>query len=1034
MKKLLLMVVVLLATGLQYVSAQTRPVRGQVLDDKGEGIPGASVQVKGEKLGTITDVDGNFTLDVPDDDDVLVISAIGYGSQEVNAGQGDNAVSVKLSTSNKVLGETVVTALGIKKEKRTLGYSLSQVGADQIEASGERNAIEALSAKAPGVQVTSSGGTPGASAKILIRGNKSFTGNNSPLFVVDGIPIDNSTSQPTGADNPFNANLSGVNESNRGLDLNPDDIESVSILKGPAAAALYGAQGANGAIIVTTKKGKYGTGKNLGITVNSSVEFNKVSRLPKKQNIYAQGNNGVLATSNNTPNSWGPRIDETPGQQAYDNYANFYQTGMGFNNSIAISGGSDNSIFRVSLGNYNTKGMIPNSKLERTTVTMNGETKLAAWLTAGGSANFAHTESRMVQNGSNVSGPTLSLFRMPASYDITKNYYDPVTHTGDNYFFAYDNPLFTVYRNPYTSVTNRMYGNTYLNANVTKDLTASYKIGVDAYNTETRQIYDLGSQGNDAADGTGQVNKSSTMNMQVYSDLILKYQKRFNDFNFGLLGGYNYQYFENRYTFSRGSGLTVPNFYNLSNASALYASNEETYRHSQAFYGELNLSYKSFLYLNVSARNEWNTAFGKTNNGFFYPNANLSWVFSEHIKRNNFLTYGKVRAAIAKAGIGPDSYSDRNYYAKPFLTDGNTNGNGFPYLGQNGYLTSNTNFPGGLKPETVTGIEVGTELRFWNDRISFEATYYNQKSNDLLVVKPVAPSSGYQYEYTNAGSMRNQGVELALNIEVLKTKDWTINVGGNWARNVNKVLEVGTGVSEISLESGFSSMGSFAIVGQPYGVFYGTGWSRNAAGQILIDADGYPIVDPVSKNLGNPNPDWLMGLNGNVSYKGFTLSMLWDIRHGGKIWNGTQARLNNVGISEESADREREYVVEGVYDAGTPNEGQANTTPISAQDYFRYVKGDGLGGPAENAIQDGSWVRLRSLGLSYRYSFTKASSSNPFKYVELGFTGRNLLLSTKYTGVDPESSLTGAGSNINGWDYFNNPGSKSYMINLKFGL
>jgi TonB-linked SusC/RagA family outer membrane protein len=1031
MKKLLLTLVVLLSLGLQLAMGQSRPVKGQVLDDKGEGVPGASVQIKGTKTGTITDAEGNFSLDVPDDDNTLVIKAVGFTAIEVAAGDGDQTLDVRLSSSNQVLGETVITALGIKKEKKALGYSVSEVSADQIEKSGERNAIQSLSAKAPGVQVISSAGTPGASSKILIRGNSTFTGNNAPLVVVDGIPIDNSTSQPTGADNPFNANLTGVNEANRALDINPDDIESVSVLKGPAAAALYGASGGNGAIIITTKKGKYGKGQGLGITFTSSVELNKVSKLPKKQNIYAQGNGGVFSTGN-TANSWGPRMD-TAGLPSYNNYDNFYQTGVGFNNTLSLNGGNENTIFRASVGNYTTKGIIPNSKLERTNVTLNAETKLASWLTVGGSANYSHTESRMVQNGSNTSGPTLSLFRMPASYDITKNYYDPILHTGDNYNRAYDNPLFTVNRNPYNSYTNRILGNTYFNADILPELKLTYKIGVDAYGNETKQIYDLGSKGNSAADGSGQINKSTTNYMQIYSDLILRYNKTFGDFGFGLMGGYNYWYSETRYNFMRGSGLTVPNVYNLGVATDLYASNTDAFNRSQAFFGELNLSYKSFLYFNATARNEWNTAFGKNSKSFFYPTANLSWIFSEHIPANDILSYGKLRLALSKAGIPPSLYSDRNYYLQPFITDGNTNGNGFPYLGQVGYMPGNVNLPGGLRPETVSGKEIGMELRLWKNRISVEATYYNQTSNDLLLQKPVAPSSGYVAEYINAGKMRNKGVELALNIDIVKTKDWTVNVGGNWSKNISEVLALDNGVSEISIESGFTGIGSFAIVGEPYGVFYGTAWKRNAAGQMLIDADGYPIVVE-GKNIGNPNPDWLMGLSGNFSYKGLSLSMLWDIRKGGQLWNGTGARLNTVGISEASADREHDYVVAGVYDEGTPNAGQTNTTAIPALDYFQYVKGDG-GGAAENAIEDGGWIRLRSIGLSYRYTFnSKASSANPFKYVEVGVTGRNLFLHTNYSGVDPETSLTGAGSNIGGWDYFNNPGAKSYIFNLKFGL
>lgn len=1029
MKKLLLPIALVAATSV-VAFAQSRVVKGRVLDESGEAVLGASVVIKGTQSGTVTDDNGNFTISVPEGSNTLVISSLGLGTQEVTAGDGSQSLTVSFQNSkNKELEGVVVTALGIKKEKKALGYSVSEVSSDAIEKSGERNAIQSLAAKAPGVMVTSTAGTPGASSKILLRGNSTFTGNNSPLVVVDGIPIDNSTSMPIGADNPFNANLSGVNEANRALDINPDDIESVSVLKGPAAAALYGASGANGAIIITTKKGKYGKGQALGITFSSSVEINKVSKLPEKQTTYAQGNNG-LYTPGITPNSWGPRMD-TAGLQSYDNYKNFYQTGMGFNNTLSINGGSDKAIFRASIGNYNTRGIVPNSYLGRTNVTLSGEAKLAPWLTTGGSANYSNTEGRMVQNGSNTSGVSLSLFRMPSSYDVRKDYYDPETGATNNYFSAYDNPLFTVNRNPYTTFTNRVLGNVYFNADITNDLKLSYKIGADAYNTETRQIYDLNSNGNDAADGTGQVNRSSTNYLQVYSDLIARYNKKFGDLSLGVMAGYNYWYSENRFNFMRGSQLTIPNFYNLNNASVLYTSNNDQYNRSQSVFGELNLGYKSFLYFNATVRNDWNTAYGKTNNSFLYPGANLSWIFSEHLNSNKVLSYGKLRLALSKAGVPPIPYTDRNYYTQPFLTDGNSNGNSFPYLQQQGFMTPSTNFPGGLKPETVTGREVGLEMKFWNGRLNLEATYYNQLSKNLLLYRPVAPSSGYQQEYTNAGEMRNSGLELAINGDVFKNKDWSINIGVNWTKNVSEVLKLADGVDEISIESGFTAMGSYAIVGQPYGAFYGTGWKRNDAGQILIRENGMPIVDNVARNLGNPNPDWLMGINTNINYKGFNFNMLWDIRKGGDIWNGTAARLNNVGIAAQTADRERTYVVEGVYGEG-PNAGQANTTPISASNYFRFVHGDGLGGPAENAIQDGSWVRLRGIGVSYRFNFK--NERNPFKYAEIGFTGRNLFLHTKYTGVDPETSLTGASSNIGGFDYFNNPGTKSYIINLRFGL
>ncbi len=1024
MKKTLLSFAVLMLVIVQLAFAQSRPVRGKVVDASGAPLEGATVSVKDGEGATLTDEGGNFSLDVPDDNDLLLIEYIGYKTREVVAGDGDKVLQVSMSVDQNMLEETVITALGISREKRSLGYSTSTVGSDLIEKSGERNPIQSLAAKAPGIQVTSSAGTPGASSKILIRGNATFTGNNSPLIVIDGIPVDNSTSQPVSNDYPFNVNLQGVNESNRLNDLNPDDIESVTVLKGPAAASLYGERGGAGAIIITTKKGRYGK-KGLGITFTSSVEWNKVNKLPEFQNQYSQGTGGIYKPGI-TPQSWGARIDTTD-LKVYDNNAAFFQTGVGYNNTLAIDGGNENTWFRTSIGNYNTKGIIPNSSLNRTTISLNAESKLAEWLKVGGYVNYSYNEGKMVQNGSNLSGMMLSLFRMPVTYDVTDKYYDPELHTNNNYFI-YDNPLFSAYRNPYTSITNRVMGNVYFDAKLADGLSLTYKLGTDAYNNQARQIYDLGSIGNDNSDGTGQLNLSAANYMQVYSDLILKYMKRFDKFDISAFVGHNYWYEEARNTFMRGTNQTVPEVYNFDVFNNLYASNLASFRRSNALFAEAQFGFDDMLYLTLTGRNEWSTTFGKGGKSFFYPKADLSWIFTKYIPQNDGLSYGKLRFAYSSAGIAPGVYSDRGYYAKPFLTDGYTNGNGFPYLGNQGYMTPSTNYPGGLSPERVQGLEAGLELHFWKNRITFEATYYNQVTKDILLFKPVSPSSGYSQEYVNAGKMRNRGLELQLGANLYKSKNWEVSIGANWAMNRNKVLELANGVDEISIESGFTSIGGYAIVGEPYGVFYGSRWQRDASGNIVVDADGYPIMDAKNAKLGDPNPDWLMGLNANVSFKGAYFSMLWDIRQGGDIWNGTWARLNNVGRTDESAEREHDYVVEGVYEDGT-----RNTTPISAVDYFRYVKGDL--GATENAIQDGSWVRLRQVALGYRYNFNKAKGSkNPFNYIDLGLTGRNLLLFTDYKGVDPETSLTGAGSNLGGWDYFNNPGSKSFILTLKVGL
>jgi TonB-linked SusC/RagA family outer membrane protein len=1041
MKKRLLLMLALFMVSMQIVLAQAGSIRGKVFDDKGEPIAGATIRVKGTNRGTVTDPNGNFKVNA-EEGTTLLISAIGMKPTEKPAEDGMN---VKMVADSRTLRETVVTALGQKKERRALGYSVSEVKSDAIQKSGEQNAIQALAAKAPGVQVTSSAGTPGASSKILLRGNTTFTGNNQPLLVVDGVPIDNGTSQPLPGDYPFNENLTGVNESNRGLDINPDDIESVSILKGPAAASLYGARGGNGAIVITTKKGR--KRKGIGITYNGNVEVSRVNKLPELQNTYAQGNGGVFSTYNpgpdgivntlddelGTPNSWGPRIDTSAGLNAYDPY-DFFQDGRAYNHSLSIDGGGDNSTFRLSMGNTRSTGIIPNSKLNRTTLNLFGESTLTPWLRVGANANYTKTKGTRVQNGSNLAGIMLTLLRTPASYDLS-NWYDETKEQPNLYFGIYDNPYFTAFRNPYEDVTNRIFGNIYGTANILHNLTFTLKSGLDNYTTNTRQIYDLLSFGNDNGDGLGQVNRSTNTYTQSYTDAILKYNNMFADdkIDFSAALGYNNWDQRTEFRFMRGRNLALPNLYSFNNASELYTSNLDSRIQTNAVFADVNFGFENMLYFNLAGRNEWSTTFGKGGKSFFYPKADVSFVFNELFKDFKHMNIGKIRFAYAQAGVSPLAYSDRNYYSAPIFTDGFTNGNSFPYNGQAGFGAADTYNPGSLDPEIVTGREAGLELRFLKNRFGLEFTYYNQITNNILLVRPAPPSIGYNSIYDNSGRLQNRGIELMVDLGWVKTKNISWNTQVNFTRNRSEVLALANGVDELSIETGFSGIGSYAIVGQPYGVFYGTRWQRDpSSGQILIGENGRPLVDAITGKIGDPNPDFLMGISNTLNIHNFSFSFLLDIRQGGDIWNGTYSRLNRIGRTEESADRERTYVVPGIFAPGTTKAGQSNDVPISALQYYSIYQGDGAGSAAENAIQDGSWVRLRSVNLGYRFNIAKQNPA--IQYIDLYVTGRNLWLRTKYKGVDPETSLTGAGSNINGYDYFNNPGSKSILFGIRVGL
>jgi TonB-linked SusC/RagA family outer membrane protein len=1010
--------------------AQSRVVKGTVKDSKThETVPGVTVLVEGTKTATTTNEKGEYTITVDGPGKKLVFSAVGYTIQTLPADK--DVVDVDFAMTTTMLKETVVTALGVSKEKKSLGYSVSEVSGDDVRKSGESNIIEALAAKAPGVEVVGSGGTPGASTKVTLRGPTDFSGSNQPIIVIDGVIMDNSTNVPVAGDFPFNMGLQGVNESNRALDINPDDIESVSILKGPAAAAIYGSQAANGAIVYTTKRG---TGKGFGASFTSSVGIDMVSNLPKLQETYGQGKldaSGTPYSTNATSNSWGPKVSDP-----HDPYKDFFRKGYTYNNSVAIFGGNGTSSFRLSAGNTSQTGIVPNSNLKRSTVRLTSDTKISEKLSAGGTVDYTNTSALRVQNGSNLAGTMLTLTRTPVDFDITK--YQNGDGTQRSYYAFYDNPLYSAYNNPYTDQTNRMIGNVFLDYKPLKFLDVNWKVGTDAYNTNTKQVYAISSFGNDNSDGTGQVNMTSLQFRNVNSDLLVKFNNQFGD-NFGVdaMLGYNFRYEESNSIFARGRNLTVPGYYNLNNASELYSSNYESYQKQNAIFLDATINFRRMLYLNLTGRQEWNTAFGKGAKGYFYPKADLSWVFTEAFKLPKWFSFGKVRAAYANTGIAPSPYSDRTYYYVPFYTDGYTNGNTLPYLGQAG-LGQNTILGNpNLKPERVTDLEGGFNVAFLDNRVSLDFTYYNEESKDLLVNRPIAPSSGYLQYTVNAGTMTNKGIELSLSVTPVKTKNFSWTLSGGWSQNKNKVTFLADGVNQLNYEVGFGGLGSYAIPGQSYGVFYGSTWKRNGNGDLLLDANGLPQVSSTASVVGNPNPKWLMNINNVLTYKAWTFSFLWDIRKGGDIWNGTEQSLNTKGKSAATVDRNSTFDISGVYDAGTPNAGQAHTTHLpgydgSGADYFTYYKGQN--GADESAIQDGGWIRLRSVSLSYHFDLTKKEKKHFFKSVDLGASGRNLWLKTKYTGVDPETSLTGAGSNLKGMDYFNNPGTKSIMFTLKVGI
>lgn len=1017
MKKLVQSLFVLLLIA-STVLAQDRRITGKVTAaEDGLPLPGVSVRVIGTNQGTQTDANGNFAINVPVTAKTIEISYIGFANQTLQIGTR-SVFNVALDSDNKQLSEVVVTALGVSKAKSSIGYSYSVVGGEDLVKSGESNIIQGLAAKATGVQVVSSSGTPGASSKIVLRGVASFSGDNQPLIVIDGVPIDNDVNFIRAGDDPYNQFLAGVQVGNRALDINPEDVETVTVLKGPAAAALYGQAAGNGAIIYTTKKGKLGSG--LGITYSSGFELQQINKLPKLQSKYGQGAGGVYDAA--TPNSWGANLEAT-GTPTYDNLDAFFQNGTNFNNNLAITSGGEKTTFRLSIGSTNNEGVVPFSTFDRYTTRLGSESKLSEKITVGGTLNYTNSNTSATQNGSNLAGVMLGLLRAPAEFNLSDYQFDDGTQK--QFFGAYDNPFWSVRNNPYTEENNRLLGNVYTNITLNEMFSISWKTGLDSYGTNSRQVYAIGSNGDDNQSGLGELKYTNINYRSLYSDLLLKFNKKLSeDFSLSSLLGGNINYSQYSSSFSRGRELSIPGYLNLASASDLYASNAESYENNRALFLDATLDYKSIVFLTLTGREEWSSTFGKNSKGFFYPKADISYVFTNLFNGSKAVDYGKVRFAYSNVGISPGVYSNRAYYTSPIIADGMTNGFSFPYLGQAGFVISEQAVAPDFKPERNEGYEAGLEMKFFKDRLGFDFTYYQQTSSDLLISQPIDPTTGYSYYYNNIGKMRNTGIEFGLYGNIIKSKDFNWGTRVNWSKNQNEVLELAEGVTELSIGSAFAAPQSFAIVGQPFGVMYSQKFQRDASGQIVIDpANGLPRYESSLGNVGSTIPDWLMNVNNEFAYKNFSFSFLWDIRKGGKIWNGTYATLTQRGRADITSNRDETFIIDGVYSDGTKN-----TKTISGTQYY---SSSYLGNAnSEIAIEDGSWVRLRSVDLSYRFN----QVSKAIQYIQLGMNLRNALLFTKYKGVDPETSLTGSSQNFAGYDYYNNPGTKSYSLNLRIGF
>ena len=1030
----------------QMIFAQVKTVTGTVVDQNGLPLPSVAIQEKGSGNGTQTDFDGNFKIDVRQGS-TLVFSYVSMKTQEVVV----NTTTLKITMTEDVaqLEGVVVTALGIKRQEKSLGYASQNIKGSEMTEARESNVINSLSGKIAGVQITSSSGSVGSSSRIVLRGISSITGNTEPLFIVDGIPMDNT--------NYGNAGSGGGRDLPNGIsNINPDDVESIEVLKGPTAAALYGIRAGNGAIIITTKKGK--SSEKLGVSFNTNITFSNPLVLPDYQNSYGQGsdpNGGSIANyfqyvdgagsgfGDGVDESWGAPLDSglefvqwdsfkygggpSPWVSHPDNVKDFFNTGINVTNTLAFQGGNEKTTYRLSVGNSDQKGMVPFTDFKKINIGLNGSHKASEKLTTNFGLNYVNEKSnnlptvgynsenvmqQFIWSARNVNFSDLRDWRnfpLSPSYD---NLSAKVPTNWNNNF--QNNPYWVLENNKNTYSRDRVYGNVGLNYEITDKFGVSGKVMMDQFSQQESLIKAIGT--NETIDGSFQSVARSYRETNV--EFLAKYNDSFSeDLKFNVNFGANNM--KRIRTFNSGfaPALELPFLYNLSNLKtgsiAQQTNNYQEQRiNSLLAFGDI--SYKNALFLNLTARNDWASVLAKENNSFFYYSATLSAVITDLLNIDSeTINFFKIRGGLSKVGrlgeIGPYNINTT------FIL--NNNGWG------NQATNNNTQFNPNAKPENVVSSEVGFDMYAFNSRAKLSATYYVQKSNDLLIAADVDPATTYQRSFGNFANMENKGFEVQLGVNIIKKENFFFDVDFNFATNKNTVTSLG-GLDSYELGSQWG-LTLQAQPGQPFGLLVGRGFERNENGDIIYE-NGLPVVDNTQRILGDINPDWTGGVNLSLGYKDFTLSTLIDAKVGGEIHSMSYAWGRYSGVLEETLyGRETGIVGDGVISDG--NGGWIpNNVVTEAKRFNQAVYGNNN---EESSIFDASYVKLREVRFGYSLPkkwLDKTSIDN----IKLSLVARNLAILYKKTPhIDPESGFSSANGE-QGQEFGQLPSARNIGFNL----
>lgn len=1054
MKKIFLPGVILMLIGATLFS-QTIKVTGTVTDADGVTLPGVSVVLKGTITGASTDIGGMYELQVPPDG-TLVFSFMGMTTREVEI-NNRNVIDVVLFPDVATLDEIVVTAVGIQRSRRSLGYAVSEVDSEMAIQKAEPDPLRALEGRIPGVDISGSSGAAGSATRVTIRGNSSFLGGNQPLYVVDGIPYSNdevaTSNQLLGTGGAYGSSFST---------LDPNDIESINVLKGAAAAAIYGSRAANGAVIITTRSGSKNrkfSQKGMEVTYRSSMAWEQVSNLPEYQNTFGAGADFV---ANNYNGSWGAPFSEVdslhtwPGyQNAYpelfegrvpykanpNNVRDLFETGSLLENSVNVSSLTEKGNYNLTLSRTNQAGYIPHSGFERTNISVGGNQRLDNGLRIGGTASYA----RSVQDGaifgaSNYSGSASSFARtllLARNWDMSLPY---ETTEGDNLMFVgtnqADNPLWSWKYNNINTIMNRSVAGINLGYDLTDWLQVDYSLGINQYAQRRNEYINPGSR---AADGKGRIRDDYFANQEIESNLILTlYKKLSQDFNVKALVGHNVNQRTTERQVVTGYNVISRGIRNLDNTEEQVIETTELLftpwqrQRLWALFGDVSIEYKNYLFVNLTGRNDFSSTLPEDSRSFFYPAVATSFVFSDALNlTNDFLTEGKVRASWAR--VGNDATP---YFVGGFFTLGS------PWAGQNSMYIPVESFDPDLTPEFTTEIELGTELNFWNGRANLDFAWYDRRTTDQIAPVSLPYSSGAGTYYTNFGEMLNTGVEIGLNVVPVQLENsFKWDVYATFSRNRSEVLSLIDGVERIEFYTGGDGVTGVLEVGQPYGVLRGTVAARDEDGNFLINPQSGKMIESTELDyLGNPAPDFRTNMSNTFSYKGISLGVVFDLSYGGSIYSNTIQALLGRGVTKDTEDRFGTRIIPGVLgdaDSQAPIlDEDGNTIPNFIQvseNSLWFDNSFAINTMDEFSVYDATVYRLRELSVTWDMprkwfdDFFVGSAS-------ISLIGRNLWFYApnvpKYTNFDPVINSFGA-TNIQGIEHDAAPTVARYGFNLR---